>query len=217
MRADGACSMMVGMDRESWNERYAGSELLWTAQPNRFLAEDAADLSPGRALDLGCGEGRNAVWLAERGWAVTGVDFSDVGLAKAAGLAAERKVSIEWVQADVREYVPEPGAFDLVAVLYLHLAPDERRHVLEHAAAAVAPGGVALVVGHDTTNLTEGYGGPPDPTILFTPQEVAAELPALHAERAERVRRPVASPDGEVEAIDALVRARRTNQTRRDA
>ncbi len=71
----------------------------------------------------------------------------------------------------------------------------------------------SMMVGMDR-DLTEGYGGPPDPTILFTPQEVAAELPSL---RAERVRRPVASPDGEVEAIDALVRARRTNQTRRDA
>ncbi len=203
------------MDRESWNERYAGSGLLWTAQPNRFLASDVAELSAGRALDLGCGEGRNAVWLAERGWAVTGVDFSDVGLAKAAGLAAERGVSVDWVQADVRDYVPEPGAFDLVAVLYLHLPPAERRAVLARAAAAVAPGGVALVVGHDTSNLADGYGGPPDPAILFTPEEVAAELPALRAERAERVRRPVTSPDGEVEAIDALVRARRTTPTTR--
>lgn len=197
------------MDREQWNRRYAASGLVWTASANRFLVAEVADLDPVRALDLGCGEGRNAVWLAERGWEVTGVDFSEVALAKAAKLAAERGVSVEWVEADVLEFVPAPGAFDLVAVLYLHLRAAARREIHARAAAAVAAGGVMLVVGHDSTNPTEGTGGPQDPAILFTPDEVAAELPGLRIERAEKVRRPVGAGDGDAYAIDALVRATR--------
>lgn len=197
------------MDRESWNRRYEGRELIWTAEPNRFLAAEAADLSPGRALDLGSGEGRNAVWLAEQGWEVTAVDFSDVGLAKGEKLAEERGVQVTWVLADLREHLPPADAFDLTAALYVHLPATERRRVLARAATSVAPGSALIVVGHDTSNIEEGYGGPQDPTILFTPEDVAGELPGLEIERADRVRRKVSTPEGEVEAIDALVRARK--------
>jgi SAM-dependent methyltransferase len=195
------------VDRDRWNRRYAGTELIWTADANRFLVTEARELAPGRALDVACGEGRNAVWLAERGWKVTGVDFSDVGLAKAARLAAERGVSVDWIHADVLEYVPPPGAFDLVIVFYLHVAAAARREVLARAAGAVSGGGRLLVVGHDTSNPAEGHGGPQDPTILFTADDLAGELPGLTIERAERVRRPVASADEGVVALDALVRA----------
>ena len=92
------------MDRGDWNERYSGSELLWTATPNRFLVAEASGLEPGRALDLACGEGRNAVWLVERGWQVTGVDFSDVAIEKARELAAARGVEGEWLAADLADY-----------------------------------------------------------------------------------------------------------------
>jgi len=107
---------------------------------------------------------------------------------------------------------------DLVAVLYLQLPPEERRLVLERASEALAPGGTLLVVGHDLSNLTEGYGGPTNAAVLFTPDDIVRELPGLVVERAKRVRRPVAVDGGEVEAIDALVRARkrvaRTNSAR---
>lgn len=192
---------------EYWDLRYAGSEFLWSAQPNRFLLAEVSTLDPGRALDLACGEGRNAVWLAEQGWEVTAVDFSEAGLAKAKLLAAERGVAANWILADLTEYVPPAGAFDLVAVLYLQLPASERRPVLRRAAGAVAPGGTLLVVGHDLANLTEGYGGPTDPDVLFTADEVAAELAGLTVERADRVERPVALGGGERIAIDALVRA----------
>lgn len=89
------------MDREDWNRRYAGRELVWTSTPNRFLVAETAGLAPGRLLDLACGEGRNAVWFAERGWRATGVDFSEVALEKARALAAERGVEAEWRQADL--------------------------------------------------------------------------------------------------------------------
>lgn len=202
-------SIRPGSAREDWNARYAGSELLWTAQPNRTFAAEVEGLAPGRALDLACGEGRNAVWLAERGWIVTGVDFSDVALSKAARLAASRGVEVEWVLADLLEWEPPRDALDLVAVLYLQLPADELARVLRRAAGALASGGAVVVLGHDATNLADGYGGPRDPAVLFTPEQVAADLAELVVERAERVLRTVAVEGGERTAIDALVRARR--------
>lgn len=193
------------MKRDDWNRRYAGSELLWTGGPNRFLVAETEELPPGRALDLACGEGRNAVWLAERGWEVTGVDFADVGLDKARGLAAARGVDATWVHADLLDYEPPPAAFDLVAILYLQLTADERVRVLRAAAAAVAPGGTLLVVAHDRSNLEHGHGGPQDARVLATPAEVAADLEGLEVERADVVERR----DGDLVALDLLVRARR--------
>ncbi len=186
-------------------------ELIWRAEPNRFLVEEVARVKPGRALDLACGEGRNALWLAERGWQVTGVDFSPVGLAKARRLAVVRRVDVSWLRADVLEWNPPQTAFDLVIVMYLQLPADARRRVLSRAARALTPGGTLLVVGHDSTNLTEGTGGPQDPAVLFSPEDVANDLPGLDIERAERVRRPVHTEHGDVDAIDALVRAVRAN------
>jgi SAM-dependent methyltransferase len=164
-------------------------------------------LSPGTALDVGSGEGRNAVWLAEQGWLVTGVDFSPVGLDKARRLAAARGVDVEWVLADLRSYQPPDGAYDLVVVLYLHLPAAERRAAHTALARALRPDGVLLVVGHDVTNLSDGYGGPQDASILLTPDDVAADLVGLRVERAERVERLVSTDAGERRAIDALVRA----------
>jgi SAM-dependent methyltransferase len=189
------------VDREAWNRKHAEGEHHFGGRPNRFLVAEVDGLAPGRALDVACGAGRNAVWLAERGWRVTGVDFSDVALAAARELAAEAGVEVEWFEADVLDYVPEPDAFDLVCVLYLQLPADERQLVLARAARAVAPGGTFVLVGHDLENLEHGHGGPQDPRVLFTPKEIAAELPGLRVEKAERVDR-----DG---AIDALVRAGR--------
>jgi SAM-dependent methyltransferase len=193
--------------RDDWNRRYSDTELLWTATPSRFLVAETAELPPGLALDLACGEGRNAVWLAEQGWDVVGVDFAEVGLDTARRLAARRGVDVGLVHADLLAYEPEPLRHDLVCVLYLHLPADDRRRVLAQAAAAVAPGGTFLLVGHDLENLEGGHGGPSDARVLFTADEVAGELPGLELVKAERVLRPV---DGaERPAIDALVRARR--------
>jgi len=202
-------SVRGGFAREDWNARYAAAELLWTAEPNRRFASEVEDLEPGRALDLACGEGRNAVWLAERGWRTTGVDFSDVALAKAERLAANRGVEVEWVLADVLEHEPERGAFELVAVLYLQLPHEQLAEVLHTSVGALAPGGTLVVLGHDTTNLTHGHGGPRDASVLFTPEDVVPQLERLVVERAEKVPRTVPLEDGEATAIDALVRARR--------
>ncbi|MHB8489325.1 MAG: class I SAM-dependent methyltransferase [Candidatus Dormibacteria bacterium] len=211
---------MPASDREAWNRRYADADLVWSAQANRFLVEEVSDLPPGRALDLGAGEGRNAIWLAERGWRVTAVDFSDVGLKKARRLAEARGVEVDWIEADLRSYSPAQRAFDLVVLVYIHLPGDERRALVRRAADAVAAGGTLLVVGHDRSNLEEGWGGPQDPTILFSPDDITHDLTGiegLHVVRADRVTRPVMTDDGERNAIDALVRAARRSIDGHDA
>jgi SAM-dependent methyltransferase len=198
------------VDSQQWDERYSGAGFEWTTRPNQFVAAELADLAPGRALDLAAGEGRNTVWLAERGWRVTAVDFSRVGLEKGRELAGARGVEtgrIDWIVADLRGYQPEPAAFDLVVIAYFQVQAKLRAAVLARAAAALAPGGTLFLIAHDLTNLTDGVGGPQDPEVLYTPAAVAAELPGLRVVRAERVHRTVERDDGPATAIDTLVRA----------
>ena len=200
----------VQVDSQQWDERYSGTEFEWTMQPNEFVAAELAGLPPGRALDLAAGEGRNTVWLAERGWRVTAVDFSRVGLEKGRELSAARGVDqaqVDWVVADLRDYEPGRGAYDLVLIAYFQAGPHLRATVMARAAGALAPGGTAFVVGHDLTNLADGVGGPQDPEVLYTPAAVSAELTGLHIVRAERVQRIVSRESGPAAAIDTLVRA----------
>lgn len=195
------------MQREDWDRKYASVENLWAVKPNRFLVGEVADLAPGRALDLACGEGQNAIWLAARGWDVVGVDFSEAAIAKARARAGRDGVEVEFVCSDLLAYEPAAGAFDLVLLLYLHVPPSARRQVLAMVSTALARGGTFVLVGHDLTNLTDGVGGPSDASLLYTPDEIAGELPELEIEKGVRVRRDV---DGEErDAVDALVRARR--------
>ncbi len=195
------------MDSAGWDSRYRASDLVWGGEPNRFVADEFTGTPPGRALDLGAGEGRNAIWLAGLGWQVTAVDFSEVAVDRARRLAEQRGATVEWVVADLRTYQPPPGVFDAVVVAYLHLLSVDLNVVLGRAAEALAPGGRILVVGHDVTNIEHGIGGPHDPRVLHTPQGIVADLPGLTVRRAERVRRPVQTEDGVVDAIDTLVTA----------
>ncbi|MHB1475873.1 MAG: class I SAM-dependent methyltransferase [Dermatophilaceae bacterium] len=204
------------MDSTVWNQRYKDSELVWSAAPNIWVKQLTEDLPAGKALDVAAGEGRNALWLAARGWHVTAVDFSTVALQRARSLAKEqlgRDASrLETLEADVETWVPPARSYDLVLVVYLHLPKEQRRSVMRAAAEAVAPGGTLLVVGHDLQNLTSGHGGPQDPTVLYRPSDIVQDIePAqLVVTRDETVPRSVA--DGReqpVEALDALVLARR--------
>lgn len=200
------------MDAAGWDERYRGTELVWTARPNRFVEQELAPLEPaGRAVDLAAGEGRNAVWLAERGWEVDAVDFSPVALAKAERLSAERGVGLRTVCTDLTAWQAPEAAYGLALIAYLHLPWPQVQGVLRQAARAVRPGGTLLLVGHDATNPERGHGGPRDPHVLYTAEQVAA-LWRPHARilRAEAVTRPVADGDGSPTAVDALVRARRS-------
>ncbi len=200
------------MDREGWNRRYAEKELVWSAGPNQFVVAETESLRPGRALDLAAGEGRNAVWLAARGWRVTAVDFSEVALDKARRLAEARGVDVEWALADLVDYRPDPGAYDLVLMCYLQVPEDARRLIIARARAAVVPGGVFLYVGHDRSNLEHGVGGPQDPAVLCTAGDVVADLPGFEIQKAEVAERRVEREPGhggaaDAIALDALVRA----------
>ena len=210
------------MDARGWDERYAASQLVWSATPNQFVASELVDLSPGRALELATGEGRNALWLAERGWQVTAVDFSQVALHKARALQERhehgRDMQVDWVHADVLAYDAGRVPYDLAVLAYLQLEADERRTAVQRGFGALREGGTFFLVAHDSSNLAEGTGGPQDPAVLYTAEEVLADLDGerFEVERAGRVARVVTSGDdehrGSVDrtARDCLVRVVRT-------
>jgi SAM-dependent methyltransferase len=197
------------MDRERWNRRYREKDLLWSAEPNRFLAEEVGGLDPGRALDLAAGEGRNAIWLAELGWRVTAVEFADEAIDRGRRIAGERGVDVDWIEADLLKWRPEPAVFDLVLVLYLHLPSEGMATVMDRAQRAIAPGGTLLLIGHDRTNLDNGHGGPQDPEVLYTALDIAPMVAELDIEEAGTRLRPVDTDHGTVDAIDCLFRASR--------
>ena len=194
--------------RALWDERHAARQPIESFEPDPTLVDEIGSLRPGRALDLGAGDGRNAIWLAIQGWQVTAVDFSQVALDRGRALATASGVRVEWQLADLLEWSPGASRFDLVTLFFIHLPSDERRDVYARAAAAVAPGGTLLIVGHDRTNLVDGVGGPQDPTVLFTPGEIAADLAGFRVDRAEVARRRDLDGDG---PIDAIVRAVRVS------
>ncbi len=196
------------MDAEGWNERYRGSDLVWTDRANIFVERHAADLAPATAIDLACGEGRNAVWLATRGWTVTGVDFSAVGLEKAARLAADRGVEPMWIEADATRWEPE-GEVELVVVAYFQIPDPDRSDMLRRIPGWLAPGGSVIVVAHDQSNVTDGVGGPPSPAVCYDVDETIAALSPLQVVVAGVERRPVDTADGTRDALDTVVVATR--------
>ena len=201
------------MKSADWDERYQGHELVWGKEPNQFVRQQCEHLPVGFALDLACGEGRNAIWLAQLGWSVHGMDFSPVAIERARQLteatdplAGDR---LSWEVADLTTTTPPANAFDLVLISYVHLAAEHWDLLLTGAAGAVRPGGRVLLVAHDRRNITEGVGGPQDAALLTTPDEVSEALSSLGLtiETAKTVERQ--TPDGT--ALDTLVMAIRPN------
>jgi SAM-dependent methyltransferase len=192
-----------------WDARYAAQELVWGVAPNRFVERELAALVPGRALDLACGEGRNAVWLARLGWEVTAVDFSKVAVRKARALADHFGARVAFAVVDVVTWEPPRQSYDLVVLSYLQLPSAERRIVWRNAAAAVAPGGTFFLAGHDSRNLRDGVGGPQDASVLYRAADVVALLGGFEVVRAGEEIRPVEG----AHAIDCLVVARRPPET----
>jgi len=204
-------------EQPAWEDRYAGRDAVWSGQVNPQLAIEVADLEPGRALDVGSGEGADAIWLAERGWSVTGIDFSTVALERAAKHAAAAGVGerTEWRHVDVRTF--DPGSegsgdrWDLVTSQFMHLFDGGMVDLTRRLAGAVAPGGTLLVVGHHPDDLATGlrHGRR---NFMFTPEDL---VPALDLERwavevVEVRSRTMARPDGEqVFVRDSVLRARR--------
>ena len=184
---------------EAWNERYATRGMVWGTEPNRFLAHYATGLSPRRVLDLGCGQGRNAVWLAVQGHRVTGIDLSPVAVEQARRLAADHAVEVLFEVANVVEdWTPPPGAFDLVVLSYLQLPPHDRRAAHAKVAEALAPGGTVWLIAHHSDNITDGVGGPPYPEVLFDERALAGDFVDLDLLTNEKVYRDVEGEDGVV-------------------
>ncbi|CCH32776.1 methyltransferase domain-containing protein [Actinosynnema sp. NPDC047251] len=195
-----------------WEQRYGTGERVWSGKVNRHVTTTAADLAPGTALDVGSGEGADAIWLAERGWKVTGVDLARTALDRAARQAAEAGVEVTWQQADVTAWDPAPEQFDLVSVQYLHLPGAVREDLYRRLAAAVRPGGTLLVVGHHPADLDVAeLRRPRLPHLMSTAEQVAALLdPAEWDITASAPQRPATAPDGQpITLTDAVLRATR--------
>jgi SAM-dependent methyltransferase len=195
-----------------WDERYAGSTRVWSGKPNQRLVEQVTGLAPGRALDVGCGEGADVVWLAQQGWMAAGVDVSQVAIDRAAEHAAEMGVAdrTTWARVDVLGGQPVPGGMDLVTASYLHPPLDLFAQTYDAIAGAVRPGGTLLVVGHHPADASTGLRNPALAHLLFTPEQVLARLAAEAWDIvvAEGQTRATTNDDGDrITITDAVVRA----------
>lgn len=192
-----------------WDERYTAEGMLWGAEPNAVVAEIAGDLPAGTVLDLACGQGRNAVWLAQRGHDVTGIDLSPVAVGQARRLADDVGVDVDLAIGDVTEWDPAGRTWDLVLLSYLQIPAVDRAVAHAKAVAAVAPGGTLLLIAHHLDNLDGGIGGPQSPEVLYTEDQLAEDFAELEIQRNEIVTRRVERADLQGTAIDVLVVATR--------
>lgn len=206
----------VVMDEGWWNDRYRSSPALWSGQPNPNLVVEAAGLVPGRAMDVGSGEGADAIWLAERGWRVTAVDISTValerGAARALEVGADVAGRITWQQEDITQWIPDVSFYDLVSAQFMQLPRDQRELLHHRLAEAVAPGGTLLVVGHHVSDLQTTVPRPAVPERFFTSSDVAGTLdPEEWRVLVDEARpRTTLDPEGRATTIhDAVLRAQR--------
>jgi SAM-dependent methyltransferase len=200
-------------DEELWNERYRSSTHVWSGNPNPQLLTEVAALPPGRALDVGCGEGADAIWLAQQGWDVVAIDISSVALARAERHSRETDPHaahrIEWRQSDLVRHTPEPDAYDLVSAQFMQLPVRSRTELFDGLFASVRVGGTLLVVGHDPSDVDTGVRRPRR-DVLYGAGEIAERLPpdAWRVEVNEIRSRPATTPDGaDVTIHDAVLRA----------
>lgn len=193
-----------------WDERYADMDRLWSGQPNGALVSEVAGLRPGRALDVGCGEGADAIWLAENGWDVTALDVSRVALDRAAEQGEKAGVRVRWLHAGLAEAALPPGSFDLVSAQYPAL-PRTDEHEAELALlAAVAPGGMLLVVHHTPPSAEEARARGFNPEDYVSPADVAALLDDGWRTEVNQTRpRHVTGGAGSAHTTDIVLRARR--------
>lgn len=176
----GAPADAVEFTQEYWDDRYRSAGRLWSGRPNAQLVEQTAGLPPGDALDAGCGEGGDAVWLADQGWTVTAVDVSAVALERAAAQAAAEGPAtagrITWQREDLLTWDPGPGRFDLVTAQFIHLPQGYLESLHRRLAAAVRPGGTFLVVGHHPDDLHANVGRTGPRHLFVSAADLAAAL-----------------------------------------
>jgi SAM-dependent methyltransferase len=196
--------------RDLWNARYQERGAVWGVGPNQYVADRVSGLTPRRVLDLGSGQGRNAIWMAQQGHEVTAIDISDVATQQGRELAAEIGVVVTFIAADLATWEPDPEEFDLVVLAYMQAPAAGRKAIHAKAVRALAPGGRVLVVAHHRDNLEHGYGGPPMLEVLFDETELADDFAALEIIENERVIRHV-EKDGDVgDAIDIVFIGQKT-------
>lgn len=186
---------IVGLDQGFWDELYRADDQIWSGRPNDAVVAEIAGLTPGRALDVGCGEGGDARWLAARGWRVTAVDISRVALARAAALADD--TGITWRHLDLVAEAPEVSGYDLVSAQYF-VFPRACEQVLERVLAAVAPGGTLLVTSH--AGMGDRHAG-------YRPDEIAARLDGTWEVVVDETRPRAHPANGHVD--DVVLRARK--------
>jgi SAM-dependent methyltransferase len=203
--------MYQGTDEAFWDQMYRRhGHKAWDSEPNTMLSQVVADLAPGAALDMGCGKGADAIWLAQRGWRVTAVDISTVALDR--GRAADTAHQVTWLHTDMLAWQPPTDAFDLVSAHYLHIPPAERTAFFGRLAQAVRPKGTLLVVAHHPSDLETTIGRPAIPDLFLTPEEVAASLAPGRWELIFSGTQPHGAMDREGRAVtiqDTVVQARR--------
>ena len=204
----------IEFTQEFWDDRYGSAGRLWSGQPNAQFAAQVADLSPGEALEAGCGEGADAIWLAQRGWTVTGVDVSAVALERAASASGEAGGDvarrITWQREDLLTWVPEPERYDLVSAQFMHFPPAELAAFHQGLAAAVRPGGTLLLIAHHPDDVHAQRKGRPD--LFWYAEDIAASLEAGQWEVrvAEGAGRSAEDLDGQQLMVrDTVLRAAR--------
>jgi SAM-dependent methyltransferase len=174
-----------------WDERYSDPDFVYGTAPNAFLEAQAHRLPEGPVLCLAEGEGRNAVWLAEQGHAVTAVDASPVGLEKAGRLARDRGVSVRWICADLADFAIAPGHWAGIVSIFAHLPPDLRRRVHAGVVTGLRPGGALLLEAYTPMQLAYGSGGPPAAEMMMDLDTIETELAGLRFEIARECEREV--------------------------
>ena len=192
-----------------WDARYGAVDRLWSGRANPVLIAEAADLPPGRALDAGCGEGDDALWLAVRGWAVVGVDLSTVAAARATAEASRLGLHdrATFEQRDLSTHPPEAASFDLVSAQHLHVLPEHRAAIYGGLARAVRSGGTLLMVLHDRRDLATGVQHPPPFSMLSEDELRAVAVGFASCTVDLRARKTVARDGSPATAHDLVLRA----------
>lgn len=196
----------------NWNKKYSEREWVWSPEPTTALVETLIDLPAGQALDLGAGEGRNSIWLAAKGWQVTAVDFSSVGIEKGQQIAKKQSLDINWRCHDLEDFTAATDSFSLLIWVYVHIPNSLRQSIWTRLLSSLKPGGHFIYIGHDPANIGRGAGGPQNAEVLASRDDVCSDLQGFQILESKLIERPYGTDPGHggqtnATALDALVHA----------